>query len=102
MAGTGACRLTEAIAKLYRQPKTTLIVDSDVLETSGDNRGRSIALSKKQFARYVSEQIAPFAAPDLSGFRPFFERLKHIIEAQETLHGKPGREVESNVLAARE
>lgn len=87
---------------LYRQPKTTLIVDSDVLVTSGENRGKSIALSKKQFALYVSEQIDPFAAPDLSGFRPFFERLRHIIEAHETLHSVPGRGVEGSVLAARE
>ncbi|OYD73837.1 UNVERIFIED_ORG: RNA-directed DNA polymerase [Burkholderia sp. CF145] len=76
---------------LYRQPKTTLIVDSDVLVTSGENRGKSIALSKKQFARYVSEQVEPFAAPDLSGFRPFFERLRHIIEAHEFLHDVPKR-----------
>lgn len=87
---------------LFRQPKTTLIVDSDVLVTSGENRGKSIALSKKQFAIYVSEQIAPFKDPDLSGFRPFFERLRHIIEAHETLHGVPGRGVESRVMAAPE
>lgn len=85
---------------LYRQPKTTLIVDSDVLVTSGEERGKSIALSKKQFANYVSEQVEPFAAPDLSGFRPFFERLKHIIEGHEASHGMPGLAVGSNALAA--
>jgi RNA-directed DNA polymerase len=71
---------------LNRYIKTTLIVDTDVVVTSGEKRGESIALSKKQFAQYVSEQTEPFSNPDLSGFRPFFERLKSVIEAQTLVH----------------
>jgi len=66
---------------LYKQPKMSRIVDNGVVISSGDQRGKSIALSKKQFALNVSGQLEPFTKPDMSGFRPFFLRLRHVIDS---------------------
>ncbi|ANB74918.1 hypothetical protein AYM40_20930 [Paraburkholderia phytofirmans OLGA172] len=74
---------------LSRQPKTSLIVDSDVVLSAGERRGTSVALSKRQFAMFVNLQTAPFSEPDLSGFRPFFEALRQLMEAHEAIQAMP-------------
>lgn len=63
---------------MYRHPKQqALIVDSDVVGF-GTLRGKTVVMSKKQFADAVEQNLPPFDRPSLEGFRPVFEMLREL------------------------
>ncbi|MGC2966082.1 reverse transcriptase domain-containing protein [Paraburkholderia aspalathi] len=65
-------------AVLYRHPKaTTLIVDADVVGY-GPLRGKSVVMSKKQFADAVAQGLKPFDSPSLIGFQGVFDMLREL------------------------
>lgn len=64
----------EGIFCLYPS-KSTLIVDSDVIEMS---KGENCALSKAKFADLVAKRDPPFDAVDFSGFKPLFDVLDRL------------------------
>ncbi|MEW5985300.1 MAG: NB-ARC domain-containing protein [Chloroflexota bacterium] len=57
-------------------PTSAKVVDSDVYDADSN-----IALSKAQFAKYVTEDIAPFDCFDFTEFRPIFHILAEIVRA---------------------
>lgn len=48
-----------------------------------DVDGNSLALSKEQFASNILEKNEPFANVNFDGFRPFFDRLRSILQQSE-------------------
>ncbi|KAK42462.1 RNA-directed DNA polymerase [Caballeronia jiangsuensis] len=64
-----------------RYSKATLIVDSNV-SGIGSLRGKPVVLSKKQFADYVEQAVAPFQSPSLDGFQGVFEVLQQFVHNQ--------------------
>ena len=61
--------------KEYLDPSKEKIHDHHVI----DIHGKSLALSKEDFAVNILDSTPPFDSMDLSGFKPVFDRLNGII-----------------------
>lgn len=66
--------------KRYLSQSNEKIKDNDVFDLDGN----SLALSKENFAQNVLEKTVPFDNMDFSAFYPVFDRLKEILERQES------------------
>ena len=68
--------------KVYRsKPKNSLIIDSDVYNL---RTGRSMALSKNEFAKLILEKEPPFKSVNFDSFTLLFDELIKIIETFDT------------------